>query len=284
MRVTYLLAASLTALSVPDAHADNDPFFDLQAPLAREEWPNCVLYLDDVVARPDAHVTPDTKVTALEKAIDSLAAGSTPTITELRAACFAQAKVLPDTARHWKDPLEAYVGRMRSGTKEMKEAPSIHSYKTLASEAAACHRWIDLMISVKGADHEVTIPDLGGFPDWKGTAAAAKTELCELAAKAANEAKMKRYEPYLKAGIKNDKLKILTDYDLNVEIGIPGGTFTLGAAALAKANPWFSEASGGSCAGGEITRLHRYEFDKNQKKVKETTKDYCGSVPKSAYR
>jgi hypothetical protein len=278
MKVIYILAAPLVTLSI--ARADGDPFENVRTPLYGEDWPACVLGLDDAAHKGVAGSTPFGK---LERPAGDLAAGNNPTADALRAECVKQANKVPDTDKRWRDSLGSMVGPMRTFVKEMKENPYDHTYRTLLQEVRLCHAWIDVAIEVRGPDYQVKLPDRS-FGDWTGTTSAAKKELCGFAEAAANEQKKKKLEPYLKAGIKNDKLKILDDYDVSVEIGIPGGTFTLDAGPLAKANPWFSASTGDDCAGGKITHLHRYEFDKNQKLVSETTKDYCGAVPKGAYR
>jgi len=277
MKLFYLLAAPLVTLSV--ARADDEPFYYTRTPVASEDWPACVKNLDGLLKE---GLDPSTKYGALAKPVGDLAAGTNPTAQELRAECIKQAKTIPDTERRWRDSL-GYVGTMRVLVKEMQDNHYDHTVATLMQEVRLCNAWIDVAIEVLGPDHELTLTDRK-FGEWKGTAAAAKKELCGFAEDAANAEKAKQFGPYTKAGIKNDKLKILSDYDLSVEIGIPGGTFTLDPAALAKANPWFSESTGDDCASGKITHLHRYEFDKNQKLVKESTKDYCGAVPKGAYK
>jgi hypothetical protein len=278
MKVVYLLAAPLVTLSI--ARADEEPFYYTRTPVADEDWPSCVLQIDTVLKH---GLDPSTKYGALAKPAGDLAAGTNPTAKELRAECMKQAKTVPDTDKRWRDSLGSFVGAMRSQVKEMQDQPYDHSFKTLLQEVSACNAWIDVAIEVRGPDYQLKLSDRV-FGEWSGTTTAAKKELCGFAEAAANEQKAKRLGPFTKAGIKNDKLKILNDYDLSVEIGIAGGTYTLDPAALAKANPWFSASTGDDCASGKITHLHRYEFDKNQKLVRESTKDYCGAVPKGAYK
>jgi hypothetical protein len=277
------LAAPLMASA---AHAD-DPKPPFQAAVfdAQEEhWLNCIRHVDLQVHDRDAPVDASTKVQALDHAVGSFAVGATPSGAELRGYCIAQAKAVPTTERLWKEELGINVGDMASEVKDMQAHPYDKSYQTVAQELRGCDNSIALATEILGADTQVTF-DVYQQPTWSGTVTQAKAQFCDAARQAVDAQKQKTVEPFTKAGIKNDKLKILEEYNFSVDIGIPGGDWTSEPKALAKANPWFSSANGDDCAGGHvITHLHRYQFDKNQKLVKESTKDYCGEVPKSAFR
>jgi hypothetical protein len=239
---------------------------------------------DHAIHDRDAPLDPSTKVEALDRATGSFAAGATPTGAELRADCVAQAKAVAPTERLWKETLGINVGDVVSEAEEMKAHPYDKSYQTVAAEVRGCDGTIALATEVLGADTQVTF-DVYEKPAWTGTVAEAKAQFCDVARTAVDAQKQKIVEPFTKAGIKNDKLKILEEYNFSVDIGVPGGDWTSEPKKLAKANPWFSSSNGDDCGGGHvITHLHRYQFDKDQKLAKESTKDYCGEVPKSAFR
>jgi hypothetical protein len=273
--------ASFLLLVPLAAQADSDPPFKRAASDAQvQSWPQCIVGIDYDLADPELHLDAQTKVPALDKAVGTLAAGSTPTAAELRAACLAQAKADPNALHVWTDEMWTRVGDLLGDIKQMQEHPYDFSYETLAKEVPMCEETANVAAEVLGAD--ATIEWEG---KWKGTIAQAKAQICGVARKAADAQKAKMLEPFVKAGIKADKLKIIDEYNVSVEIGIPGGEFTLEPKKLAKANPWFSSSTGDSCGDDHvITHLHRYQFDGAQKLVKESTKDYCGAVPKSAYR
>ena len=281
--IIYVLSSAALMTSTARADDPKPPFDDAVGDAEGGNWLPCLKHVDAVVNDRDAPLDPSTKVRPLAKQVGPFAAGATPTAAELRAECVAEAKNDPGKARVWHDEM-LFVGGMAAEVKEMQEHPYDRTYQTVAQELVACDRTIARATEVLGADGQVTV-DSYGQPTWTGTVAQAKVQFCDAARAAIEVQKQKIVGPFTKAGIKNDKLKILDEYNYSVEIGIAGGTYTLDPKALAKANPWFSAADGDSCAGGHvITHLHRYQFDKDQKLVKESTKDYCGAVPKSAYR
>jgi hypothetical protein len=273
--LAILLAAPLAA------HADPDPpFAEAVSSAQSQDWPGCLLSIDHTLADREAHLDATTKVRTLDKDVGKLAAGSAPTAAALRAECVAQAKADPNALRVWTDKMYLRVGDLLGDIKQMQEHPYDFSYDTLSHEVPMCEEVSDEAAEVLGPDTQIEWEG-----KWKGTVAQAKTQICGVARKAADLQKAKMLEPFVKAGIKNDKLKIIDEYNVSVEIGIPGGEFTLEPKKLAKANPWFSSSSGDACQGDKvITHLHRYQFDGAQKLAKESTKDYCGEVPKSAYR
>jgi hypothetical protein len=91
-----------------------------------------------------------------------------------------------------------------------------------------------------------------------------------------------RWAPYRKV-LKNDKLTMLMkDFDA---IALPGGQGSDDPKKLVEASVWFVDTSPSeTCSNGsQRHRLHRYQFDGQQKLVKTSDKEFCGAPPSSAY-
>jgi hypothetical protein len=280
LSISFAAASLAVAVLSPHARADNraDQLTRLRQHAEAGEWEPCTMAV--YVPESNAEYTGDTVLEPLTTAVGSLAVGATPTVKALGAECLAQTKQDPDKLKRWQAGGLMTLSTLRENLQDLKEG---RTYDVRSDDVIAlgprCAPVVDLAVEVLGADTKVTLAD------WTGAIGAAKAEICDPGAKVAAEMQEKKVGPFVKAGIKNGKMKILEQYDFGVEIGIPGGTFTLDPKALAKANPWFSESTGDDCGGGRvITHVHRYQFDKDQRLTKESTKDYCGAIPKSAYR
>ncbi len=104
-----------------------------------------------------------------------------------------------------------------------------------------------------------------------------KTEVCAKGA-AAHDAWMNEIMgPYQKV-LKNDKYdELFRVYPDGFYLPGGGGESTKDPAKLAKANVWFEILEGDTiCARGPVYTYIRYQFDKNQKIAKQSSKEYCG--------
>lgn len=114
---------------------------------------------------------------------------------------------------------------------------------------------------------------------WSGTLAEAKTQVCDKGDLALKAAVMAQMAPYTDVGIAGDKLDLLASY-YPLGFYIPGGSYSEGDTdpkLLKKANVWFVISEGDYCGVEKIEyTFHRYQFDKNQKIAKESSRTYCG--------
>jgi hypothetical protein len=120
---------------------------------------------------------------------------------------------------------------------------------------------------------------------YKGTLGTVKAEVCLKGQPAVDRWMQANLAPFIKAGIKNDKLKMILEI-YPEPYYLAGGRASIDPRQLAKASVWFFDSphDGDSCNGGAVTHtLHRYAFDKNQTAT-ETTRQYCGDPPARAYR
>jgi hypothetical protein len=100
-----------------------------------------------------------------------------------------------------------------------------------------------------------------------------------------------REAPYRNV-LKNDKLRMVIDSPPGHirTYAVPGGEYSTDPKKLAAASVWFDNASAPSnerqmCStGGKRIFLRRYTFDAQHKLVSNTSKEYCGGIPASAYR
>lgn len=116
-----------------------------------------------------------------------------------------------------------------------------------------------------------------------GTMEEIKTKWCQGGKDKFAEAEDKRTAPLRKA-LKNDKLAMaLKDADAIV---LPGGSGTDNPQRLAAASVWFIDTSPPEqCRDGrQLHRVHRYQFDADQKLRGTSDHDYCGAPPSSAFK
>ena len=240
------------------AHADS-AVDDLQQDIKAERWLGCLMHY---------------KAALRTGAKDD-------DLKDLAATCLAKAKADPNATRDWASDATTRLSALRGEIDSLAKGDST-DFKTLTKGVNACNDLIAYAQQVVDPSTQITVSDYGQTA-WKGTVAEAQT-WCDQGAKAVDAAKEKLLGPYQKAGIKADKLQLISDH-LDVEFNVPGGETTSEPRKLAAASVLFL-AWGGSnaCTNGEPWRLERFQFDKAQKLVKTTEKEYCGDPPKSAYK
>jgi hypothetical protein len=170
-------------------------------------------------------------------------------------------------------------------TKHADDSPQA-DLNMLKGMTEKCNQVVDEVLA-GGTPPDTVIEVHGGsevYP-WKGPLSKVKDEVCARAESTLKKKYDERIGPYVKAGLKGDKLRY-------IEQNFPGGYWLPGGAysdygetdpkKLAKANVWISISYGEDCARGKTYIFHRYTFDKNQNVAKETVKSYCGDPGKKA--
>lgn len=123
------------------------------------------------------------------------------------------------------------------------------------------------------------------YKDEDGTIEYFKGKYCIGVWANAKKAEEKRTAPY-RAKLKADKLKMA----IKSHYAIAGGDYSMNPTKLAKAPVWFDSVGAPSnepqhCNnGGKRNIVRRYQFNAKHVLVKRTEKQYCGAIPKSAYR
>lgn len=126
---------------------------------------------------------------------------------------------------------------------------------------------------------------------WSGTVEEIRQQWCDAGLKQAKGQTADREGPY-RSVLKGDKLKMVIGSPPGHirTYAVPGGEYTTDAKKLAAASVWFDNASAPSnerqtCpTGGKQINLHRYTFDAQHTMVSNTSREYCGDIPTSAYR
>jgi hypothetical protein len=127
----------------------------------------------------------------------------------------------------------------------------------------------------------------GGKMQWSGTVEELRKKWCDDGVGKAKGLHAKEEAPYRKV-LQADKLRLALG-QLGGNWILAGGAVTSDPKQLAHANVWFVDLSrvdpgAPTCKGKDIHTVRRHQFDGAQKLVKTTTKDYCGSPPRSAFR
>jgi hypothetical protein len=258
-RKTFSLIPILVLAASSSAARADSPAADLADDIKAERWIDCLMHYKSALRN----------------------GAKDDDLKDLAATCLAKAKASPSAKDDWAQRISTMGGVVRGQIDDLANGQST-DYKTLTKAVNACNDAIALAVTVVDPSTPITVSDYGQ-PDWKGTIAGAKT-WCDQAAKGADQAKQKLLGPYEKAGLKGDKLQLVADH-LDVEFNVPGGETTSEPKKLAAASVLFLAWTGSqTCTNGEPWRLERFQFDKAQKLVKTTDKEYCGDPPKSAYR
>ncbi len=276
-KLTPFLLAAAAALVPSLARADS-PTAQMKSDAELKDWPACLLSYRYQKSR---GISDDFKVDALAQKVDTLDAGATPTMKQLADACLAEAKRAPDAKDKWNDVLNMRVGGLYSDTARMKAGDDTLDYDTIHGEVTTCDDAADYAAQVLDPKQPLKY-SANGQPDWTGTVATAH-EICDAADQASAAMKEKVLAPYVKAGIKGDKLKMISDH-IDTYLQVKGGESTNDPKKLAKSPVLFLEWEAGSCAKGTVTRLERFQFDKKGKLVKTSAHEYCGDIPKSAFK
>jgi hypothetical protein len=132
----------------------------------------------------------------------------------------------------------------------------------------------------------------GGPPIvYAGTVQEIKDNWCEAGGQKINADVAAKHAPY-RAALKNDKLRLVIDerHGHVSSYALAGGQYTSDAKRLAAAPVWFldigpaTNESQNCVGGGKKATVRRYAFDGQHNLTGTTSKQFCGSVPSSAYQ
>jgi len=145
-------------------------------------------------------------------------------------------------------------------------------------------------------EEKIYKPRRSGQPEedlvWQGSVQEIREKWCDAGLQKVGGNIAEIEAPYRKV-LKNDKLKMVVSTSPPGHIfayAVLGGEYTRDAGKLAAASVWFNNASAPSnerqvCPnGGKRIFLRRYTFDANHNLLNNTSREYCGDIPASAYR
>ncbi len=163
----------------------------------------------------------------------------------------------------------------------MKDAPNLNSGRYDVAYYKNCIQAYDEIVKA-GVSPSERVPDdvIGGAP-WSGSIEELRKKWCDSGFSTANAKTVASEEPYRKV-LTNDKLKVALTYQ---EVLLPGGARTTDPQKMAAAAVWFEDFSPSKVCndGRQVHNLRRYQFGSDQRIVKTTEQEYCGSAPLSAF-
>lgn len=289
--IATVLFAPALAHAAPDVgdleyalQANASQIFDYAGRPDETRIDNCL----DAYAQLHAKGVPDTDTVTVPYDHDKnpLTKG-TYTIAHVREYCAKQQAAYTEQAA--ADEARGKLGRAAESV--LQQAKDIDDHpeadlKLMDRYVADCVAAVDAARAAGMPDDlAIEVSDNGEDYPWKGTLGAMKHDVCDRGTETAKKGYEKRFGPFIKAGMKNDKLAMVMESFGGELFEIPGGESTMDPAKLMKANVWFDGSVGDECAPGKKTEtIHRYQFDKDQKVVKTTNKQFCGDPPRSFYR
>jgi len=256
MKTTHLLATALfaAAFATPAlSQARPDPMNDLRNALSAiagsgGRGEQAVHAADACVAAYNelhAEGTPDSRT--VSHAPFGTLKGSSHTLGEIRDACKATGKLAG--LQKFTDEIQGAVG---SALQQLKGIKREADMKMVANTVAQCNKAVDEGLAAGvPSDYAIEFSELSERAGWKGTVAHVKVEVCAKLEAAAKQTGTDRLAPYLAVGMKNDKLKMITQNADQTYFQIAGGEVTLDAKKLAASNVWFMTYDAGTCASGK---------------------------------
>jgi len=223
----------------------------------------------------------------------------TYTVGQIHADCVAnKAKVV--AAQVAEEKQEALQQTLRSVAifaglvrQEIADLDGGKDVTNMKKYAANCHETVRDALAAGAPASTPVMVSMYAKPEWNGTLADVETAWCAAGDARFAKFRTERIGPFIKAGLKNDKLSMIEEV-YPEPYYLPGGQGSTDPAKLAKANVWFwdspsDEACGIRKSGEDVDvrvkhSLHRYQFDGQGKVTKESTKAYCGDPPAKAYR
>lgn len=163
----------------------------------------------------------------------------------------------------------------------MKDTPNLNSGRYDVGYFRNCLQAYDEIVKA-GVSPSERVPDnvIGGAA-WSGSIEELRKKWCDSGFSTANAKTTASEAPYRKV-LTSDKLKVALTYQ---EVILPGGAHTTDPSKMAAASVWFEDFSPSNvCTDGRtIHNLRRYQFGSDQRIVKTTEQEYCGSAPLSAF-
>ncbi len=163
----------------------------------------------------------------------------------------------------------------------MKDTPNLNSGRYDAGYYKNCIQAYDEIVKAGVSPTEHVPEDVIGNAAWSGSIEELRKKWCESGLSKANAKTAASEEPYRKE-LTSDKLRIALTYQ---EVLLPGGARTSDARKMAASSVWFVDFSPSKVCndGRQVHNLRRYQFGSDQRLVKTTEQDYCGSAPLSAF-
>jgi hypothetical protein len=163
----------------------------------------------------------------------------------------------------------------------MKDTPNLNSGLYTAGYYKNCIQTYDEIVKAGVSPTEHVPEDVIGGATWSGSIEELRKKWCEPGLSRANAKTAASEAPYRKE-LTNDKLRVALTYQ---EILLPGGARTSDARKMAASSVWFVDFSPSKVCndGRQVHNLRRYQFGGDQRLVKTTEQDYCGSAPGSAF-
>jgi hypothetical protein len=163
----------------------------------------------------------------------------------------------------------------------MADTPNLSKGNYDVSYFKNCLQAYDEIVKA-GVSPTERVPDdvIKGVP-WSGSIEGLRKKWCDAGFSTANAKTAASEAPYRKV-LTSDKLKVALTYQ---EVILPGGARTTDPSKMAAASVWFEDFSPSNvCTDGRtIHNLRRYQFGSDQRIVKTTEQEYCGSAPLSAF-
>jgi hypothetical protein len=196
--------------------------------------------------------------------------------TLLATTAVAHADLTPDQAR-LVSAVERFARVVRQEIVDLDAGDDSTDLKRLATN---CHKVVAEARAAGVPDTTPVVVSMYDAPEWRGTLAEAEVAWCKAGDDRFAKYRSEKIGPYIKAGLKNDKLEMIEEV-YPEPYYLAGGQGTTDPARLAKAKVWFwdspfDEACSVGKHGDDVevrTKhvLHRYQFDGQGKLIKETT-------------
>jgi hypothetical protein len=287
VKVSLILGCVLILTNVPTSHAQQfkwgDPNYKLVSEIASDigwyqiaatkAWAvnesglkdaRCMITLDNLRAAG----VPDTRIVDVKYDAPEFKRGP-HTLAEIRTSC-----VHVETLGKIQ-----YFERWAKFA--MKDTPNLNSGRYEVAYYRNCIQVYDEIVKAGISPSERVPDDVIGGAAWSGSIEELRKKWCDSGFSTANAKTAASEAPYRKV-LTSDKLKVALTYQ---EVILPGGARTTDPSKMAAASVWFEDFSPSNvCTDGrQIHNLRRYQFGSDQRIVKTTEQEYCGSAPLSAF-
>lgn len=299
---TLLLALATTAVAHADVDADKAELWQRTGQGGRDVGNRLELigYCLSAYDRLHAAGVADSEAIVVDKDADyhGMKPG-TYTVGQLHATCVAnQAKAQAAKDAEAKQAgleqtlrgVAMFAGLVRQEIADLDGGKDITNMKKYADN---CHKTVADARAAGAPDTTPVMVSMYANPEWHGTLAEVDVAWCKAGDDRFAKYRQERIGPYIKAGLKNDKLSMIEEV-YPEPYYLAGGRGTTDPSQLAKAKVWFWDSPyDDACAirkhgdDGEVRYqhvLHRYQFAGDGTLIKETTKTFCGDPPSKAYR
>ncbi len=163
----------------------------------------------------------------------------------------------------------------------MKDTRNLNSGRYDVAYYRNCIQVYNEIVKAGVSPSERVPDDVIGGAAWSGSIEELRKKWCDSGFSKASAKTAASEAPYRKV-LTSDKLKVALTYQ---EVILPGGVRTTDPSKMAAASVWFEDFSPSNvCTDGRtIHNQRRYHFGSDQRIVKTTEQEYCGSAPLSAF-